>query len=698
MEEKNLNHDENLKNSEKTVEQKSEMSVADRILQRIQEKKGMTAEDGNKDEKITKNLKSEEPKPQTENSQKENIKAENVEKTTELTEEKAEKISSETQKEEQKQEPENSEENSPKKEDKKPAKKSYTIPDFSEMDKNQLLAQMQEYVNAEDTLLVSKAVYTLKGVFYSKINEEKAAAREKFIADGGDARDFKPEPDEIELKFAEAYKAYMAKKEAEQERVNKEMEANLNAKLDIIKSIESLVNKPEAFGETYNEFRALQDKWNTIGLIAKDKVKEVWDEYNRVVEKFFSYIKINKELRDLDLKKNLNMKLELCEKAEELLLEPKIAKAHAKLQDLHDRWREIGPAVFEKKEEIWERFKAATIQINTKFQEHIDKIREQQEKNLEAKTFLCEKVEEIAQGEYTTRKEWKAASDQVIKIQGLWKGIGFVPKKHNKQIYDRFRAGCDAFFARIREFYDKADAERMENLQKKTDLCVQAESMTESTEWRKTTDFYIKLQQTWKEIGPVPAKYSDKIWKRFRKACNTFFEAKNEFYNSRKTAEQDNLKAKQDLIEKIKQVDTKSDKSKAIEALKAYQKEWTQIGHVPYDKKDTIYKEYRDLLDAKFGEMNMDAKHASELKFNDKLTAFKDASNSEELIDNEIGNLRRKIEKLEGDIKVWENNLGFFANTKNAENMLKDFKKKIERSKQQVAEYRKQIKQLSELQ
>ncbi len=694
MEEKKVNLNEQEQNSIAENEQKTELTAAERILQRLKEKQNNSSESK---QVATLKQPEETAKPVVEavrnDVREEIVEAEKIE-VPEIAvthqETPAAPIIAET--------PVAIVHDIPEELHEEIHDDHHNIPDFTEMSRQTLLEKMHEYAAGDNALKQSKTVQILKSAYYTKLNAEKAEHREAFIQEGGDLKDYKQlEADENETQFAETFKAFMAKKSEQQEKLDKEMQANLAAKYDIIKAIEHLVNKPEAFGETYKEFQELQNRWRSTGIVPKAEQKALWDEYNRVTEAFFAYVKINKELRDLDLKKNLEEKIKLCEQAEELLLEPKIVKAQRKLQALHELWRETGPVIHEKKEEIWERFSMATKQINSKFSEHMEVIHVQQEKNLEAKNFLCEQAEEISSTEYENRNDWKDASDKIVKMQSLWKGIGFVPQKHNNEVYDRFRAACDKFFQRIRAFYDVVDAERDKNLQMKTDLCVQAETMQDSMEWKKTSDFYIKLQEEWKKVGPVPVKHSDKLWKRFRKACNTFFDNKKNHFKSRETQELENLKAKQDLIEKIKAVDTSKGKQEAVTALKEYQKEWTEIGFVPFDQKDSVYKIYREALDEKFGEMKMDYARAAEAEFDERVAHIRHSGNSEDMAGTEMGKLRNKIERLEADIQLWENNIGFFANTKNAEAMLKDFNKKIELSKQQVVEYKKQIKKLSEI-
>lgn len=571
--------------------------------------------------------------------------------------------------------------------------KEIAIIDVSELTIEELYNALSDIIKKGDFINSIRQVNAIKEEFNFKVAKNIEELKNKFISDGGDEKDFDETKTEIEDKFSLLLNDFYAKRNEHKEKEEQEKKKNLVLKYEIIEGISNLINKPESFETTFNNFKSLQQKWREVGLVPKNDVKQLWDDYHREVEKFYKYLEINKLLRDLDLKKNLDDKINLCEKAEELLTYEDISDARKQLQTLHELWKETGPVSKEKKDEIWDRFKAATITINKNFQEHFDKIKEQQERNLESKEFLCQKAEEYSTNEYTSQKEWKEASVQVIKLQSLWKGIGYVPQNKNTEIYQRFRDACDVFFEKIRKFYAKTNEERDNNLQLKTDLCNQAESLQESTEWKRTTEIYKNLQNEWKKIGPVSQKYSDAIWQRFRKACNIFFDRKKEYFSSRRKNESENYELKKALIEEVKNYQV-TNTPEDLETLKEFQKRWTVIGFVPFEYKDLIYEEYRAAINTHFEKLNIDKRKQEELRFNEKIENIKSSRNPEELLNSEVIKLQNRIEKIENDIKIWENNLGFFANTKNAEPMINDFNKKISNSKKEVESLKNQIKQI----
>ncbi len=670
MEEKNLQNAEVLNestekiNAENTEKETKELTAAEKLQKRIAEMKGETwIQESPKEEKKPVNEKSKDEKQVEqvkENTIKEELETPKVEK--EVKKEKSEK-----------------------KEIEEP------IEDFTTQTREKIVERFNELIETEPVQNIKKRAENIKSTFYKKLKDEVEQTKNEFLKDGGIIDDFKMIDDKLEETFKLLVKKYKEKKADYTSKVDKEKQENLKKKYQIVEDLKNLINKPEAFNETFNEFKELQKEWREIGLVPADAVKKLWEDYNYQVESFYNYLEINKELRDLDLKKNLTEKIELCEKAEELVIAPAIVKAYKELQTLHDKWRETGPVIPEKKEEVWERFKAATIQINKKHQEHFEELKKNQEQNLSNKIVLCEKVEELGAEETNNHKDWKFKSEIIIEIQKLWKGIGYAPKKENDEVYTRFRAACDKFFTKKREFYAVEHEERENNLQLKTELCIQAENLQNSTDWRKTTDIYKKLQADWKKIGQVPRKVSDDLWKRFRGACNTFFESKQNFYKSRRTEEDNNLVEKNKIIEQITNFEFTDRGAEDLNKLKELQTAWTNIGHVPFEQKDEIYHKYRDAVNLQFKELNIDSKQREQLNFKEKIAGIKGSRRSKELFNDEIEKIRTKVDKINADITLWENNLGFFANTKNAESMIKDFKGKIEESKEKVKGLLKQI-------
>ena len=411
-------------------------------------------------------------------------------------------------------------------------------------------------------------------------------------------------------------------------------------------------------------------------------LKDLWETYNMYVENFYNFIKINKELRDLDLKKNYEAKLQLCEEADALVLETSVITAFHKLQKLHEQWREIGPVANEYKEPLWDRFREASSKINKRHQEYFDNIKEEQKRNLELKTQLCVRTEELSEASPTTRKEWNKASEQLIEIQKVWKTIGFAPKKDNTKIYERFRTACDRFFENKRNFYLQTKAEMENNLHLKNEICAAAEAVMDSEQWKKTTDELIALQKKWKEIGPVSRRHSDAVWKRFRTACDHFFERKAAHFSEIDSQYEKNLSKKRELLEELKNFSVE-ERDKGFEAIKELQRRWAEIGFVPIKQKDAIQSEYRSLVDDIFARLRGSERERHMERFRGKLSSLSEGGDRR--IRHERDRLYNKMKQLEADIALLENNIGFFSKSKNAEGMIRDVNDKIERAKQEMA-------------
>ena len=412
----------------------------------------------------------------------------------------------------------------------------------------------------------------------------------------------------------------------------------------------------------------------------QQNVKDLWETYNLHVENFYSFIKINKELRDLDLKKNYEQKIALCEQAEALVLEPSVVEAFHKLQKLHDEWRETGPVANEYKEVLWERFKAASSRINKQHQEHFESLKGEQVKNLELKTELCAATEELAAQPLTTRKEWNRASDRLLEIQKTWKTIGFAPKKDNNRIYERFRTACDRFFEAKRQFYAGVKTEMEHNLQLKTEICEAAESLMNSEEWKKATDELIALQARWKEIGAVSRRHSDAIWKRFRAACDKFFERKASHFASVDGEHEENLRQKLALLDEMAAADVKAG---GYDVIREFQRRWGEIGFVPIKQKDAVQKKYKAAVDALFNTLRGSERDRSMNRFREKVSTLKSAGSNR--LRSERERLYNKVRQLEQEIGLLENNIGFFAKSKNAEALVADVKAKIDRAREEMA-------------
>ena len=562
---------------------------------------------------------------------------------------------------------------------------------YSEKTLAELIRLFEELVQNEERMKMSKEAEAIKSAFYKKLQKEKAEA-------GLVAADAAPETDEseevqavvedtvsdnpfaeVERGFKDLYNKYKKERAEYNRQLEKEREDNLAAKEAVIADLKALLEKQEDVNATFPEFREIQNRWRAIGPVPAQSYRNINETYQLYVEQFYDMVKINRELRDLDFKKNLEAKEQFCAFAEKLAENPNVVEAFRELQKLHEQWKEFGPVAKEYRDQIWDRFKAATAVINKKYQAFFEGIKEQQAENLVKKTALCEKVEEIAEREVTNSNEWNAFSKEIEDIQKEWKTIGFASKKENQKIYDRFRAACDKFYGRKRDFYTEYKDSINTNLEKKISLCEAAEALKSSTEWKKATDQFINLQKQWKEIGAVPRKKSEQLWKRFRAACDEFFaerdknaKPENDFYGT--------LKAKQRLIEEIKAYELKNDESDAA-AMQDFQKRWLEIGFVPFKEKDNIAQAYKEALNAKFphnGRGN-----------NRRARGGRPALSEKE-------RLIQKYHQLEQDIVTYENNIGFFSMSKNSAPLVKQMEDRIAQSKEELKALAEQIRVLTE--
>ncbi len=569
--------------------------------------------------------------------------------------------------------------------------------DYAALSKEDLVAILKEILDKGTLNEIIHDIDVIKIHFYKKHKADVEKKRKKFYEDGGEPEDFKIEEDPLEKTLKEYLVRFREYKSEYNKLLEIEKQKNLEEKYQIIEEIKDLVNRKESINKTFHEFRELQRRWREVGPVPQANLKDLWETYHHHVETFYDYIKINQELRDLDLKKNLEAKISLCEKAEELLLEPNVLSAFTSLQTLHERWREIGPVPVEMRTEIWQRFKEATSKINKRHQDYFLNIKQEQKKNLEAKALLCEKVEEIANNEIINYQDWDKYSHEIIELQKVWRTIGFAPKKDNNKIYKRFREACDAFFNRKRDFFSTAKQEQNDNLQLKTELCIQAEAMAESSEWKKTTDELIALQKRWKEIGPAPHKYSDKIWKRFRSACDKFFERKSQHFATVDNSYESNLRKKEELIKRITEFQPTLNVGENLNKLKEFQRDWASIGFVPFESKDEIQTKYRQAINQKFDDLKIDEDKKDLLKYKTKLDSIHTRPNYDYRMNQEREKFITRLKQLENDIVLWENNIGFFAKSKNAESMINEVHKKIHDAKTKIEVLAEKIKMIDDM-
>ena len=546
--------------------------------------------------------------------------------------------------------------------------------------KEELVALFARMLEEQPVQSIRRDVEALKIAFYRIRRAEVEAARRRFIEEGGAEEDFAPSVDGAEVQLKEQFKIYRQRRDAFIANLEAEKEANLKVKQAIIEELKELVNSDETLNHTFNKFRELQQRWKETGIVPQQYVKDLWETYNLHVENFYNFIKINKELRDLDLKKNYEQKVALCEQAEALILEPSVVEAFRKLQKLHDEWRETGPVANEYKEALWERFKAASSRINKQHQEHFEALKGEQVRNLELKTELCVATEELAAQPLTTRKEWNKASDRLLEIQKTWKTIGFAPKKDNNRIYERFRTACDRFFEAKRQFYAGMKTEMEHNLQLKTEICEAAESLMNSEEWKKATDELIALQARWKQIGAVSRRHSDAVWKRFRAACDKFFERKASHFASVDGEHEENLQKKLALLAEMAEADVKAG---GYEVIREFQRRWGEIGFVPIKQKDSIQKKYKAAVDELFNTLRGSERDRSMGRFREKVSSLK--ASGDRRLRTERERLYNKVRQLEQEIALLENNIGFFAKSKNAEALVADVRAKIDRAREEMA-------------
>ena len=557
--------------------------------------------------------------------------------------------------------------------------------DLSGLDEKELVALFAAKIESEPVQTLRPVVEAIKIAFYKQHRALVESQKRAFIEAGGSEESFTPTADPEEQRFKELFAVYREARDKHIAELEASKEENLKIKLQIIEELKELINSDETMNTTFTRFRELQTKWKETGLVPQQNVKDLWETYNLHVENFYNFIKINKELRDLDLKKNYEAKLSLCEQAEELALETQVVEAFRKLQKLHDQWRETGPVALEFKESLWERFKEASSRINKRHQEHFESLKAEQMKNLALKQELCEKTEALVARPMLTRKDWNKASEELLEIQKVWKTIGFAPKRDNNRIYERFRSACDRFFDLKRDFYAGVKSEMEHNLAIKNELCAAAEALATSEDWKHATDELIALQAKWKQTGPVARRHSDVVWKRFRAACDKFFERKAEHFSHIDTEHDENLRLKQALLEEMKAADVKAG---GFEAIKEFQRRWSQIGFVPIKQKDALQKEYKAVVDAMFSTLRSSERDRSMNRFKERVSNMKSGGQ----LRSEREKLYNKVRQMEQDIALLENNIGFFSKSKNAEALIADVREKIERTKRDMAELIEKVK------
>lgn len=554
--------------------------------------------------------------------------------------------------------------------------------------KAEVMNRLKDMIDSEDAIS-RQETDALKSTFYKLHKQQQEAEYEEYIKNGGAPEEYQPAANDDEAEFKALMNTVREKRAAQHEEELKMLEENYNKKVAIIDKIKEILSKPDEVNRSYSEIRTLQQEWNDIKQVPAEKATDLWKTYQQNIEQFYDTLKLNNEFRAYDFKKNLELKTELCKRAEQLCEEEDVISAFRALQQLHQEFREIGPVERDLREEIWNRFKAASTIVNKRHQDYFESRKEQEQQNLEKKTALCEQVENFDLESLHTFADWNDVSSKIIELQAEWKTIGYAPQKMNVKIFERFRESCDNFFTKKTEFFKNVRESLNNNLKQKLELCEKAEAAKDSTDWKKTTDLLQSLQKQWREIGTVPKKYSDEIWKRFNAACDAFFAAKKEANHSQHAEQIENLQKKQAIIDELKAIDPATETDDYRDRLRDAQERWNQIGHVPFKEKENIYKALREQMDRLYGALNEHAvqkrisRFKSEVKDNDGKVKEK---------------LLRQYDILKNEIKTYENNLGFLtlsSKSKNGNQLVNELNRKVDKLRSDLNEIQQKLDALS---
>ena len=560
--------------------------------------------------------------------------------------------------------------------------------------KQDVLDRIKEIAHSDEAPAKDE-VDLLKTVFYKLHIAEREQQLKEYLDGGGDPEKYQVRPDDLEEMFKVEMNVIKEKRAKVFQAQEAEKQENLQRKLEIIEKIKSMVTSPDEANKSYKEFKALQEEWREIKAVPAEKANELWRNYQLYVEQFYDLLKLNNEAREYDFKKNLELKTKLCEAAEKLAEESDVISAFHQLQELHQQYREIGPVAKDLREEMWQRFKAASTVINKRHQQHFEGLRAREEENLQKKTELCEKVEAIAQEENKGAGDWEKHTKQIIELQNEWKTIGFAPQKMNVKIFERFRAACDDFFTRKAAYFKTMKEQFAQNAEKKRALVEKAKELQDSTDWKATSDKFIALQKEWKTIGLVPKKLGDQLWNDFLAACNKFFEARNAATAGTRTEERANLEAKRAVIAQLKELSEQEAAEGLQEKVQELVEQYNQIGHVPYKEKDKLYKEYREVLDKLYKDLNISAAHRRLDNFKSSLKNM--AKRGEEALDNERTRLMRRYEQMKQEIQTYENNLGFLnAASKKGSSLIDEMNRKVQKLKDDLQLTYDKIKAIDE--
>ncbi|MBO7490191.1 MAG: DUF349 domain-containing protein [Bacteroidales bacterium] len=555
------------------------------------------------------------------------------------------------------------------------------VVDYNGMSREEMVEALKDLLQTDDITKIKNRVGALKISFAAADKEAKKAAFDKFIEEGGNKDEYEGGDDAVAEAYRKIYNVYRERRQKHIDELEAIKKHNLELKQQILEELRKLIDdESESLKHSYDEFNAIQDRWKGIGDVPRAELNGLWQNYHFLVEQFFNKVKMNKELMLLDQKKNLESKTLLCEKAEELIVEPSITKAAKELQNLREQWREIGPVPVEQNDEIWARFRNAASQVDERRREYYEQRREEMEKNLLAKQALVEKAKELTTERPTSTKLWNEVSAQLDELLKVWKSIGPVPREQNEEIWTTFKGSIDRFYAEKKQHFDSVKDEQSENYNKKIDLCLQAEAIAKRDDWKKATEELLKLQDEWKKIGPVSRKVSEKIWQRFRGACDEFFSRKSAYFTELRGSEQENLQKKEGILAELKAYAFGEDKEENLNAIKDFQRRWMEIGYVPINEKQRLQKDFRDTINAMFEKLKITAREAELSSFRETLHSTASGDHG-----NKKNQLMEQIQKLRSDISLWENNLGFLANSKQADILKEEFEKKMQNARQEIA-------------
>lgn len=555
--------------------------------------------------------------------------------------------------------------------------------------KKEIIERLKAIVDSNETPEKAEVEH-LKTVFYKLHFVEREAQQKAYLENGGDPEKYQVLPDEDEDIFKAEMTIIKEKRQKAFLALEEEKQHNLKKKEAIIEQIKAMATTPEEANKNFDQLKKLQHEWKEIKMVPAEKANELWRNYQLYVEQFYDLLNLNREAREYDFKKNLEKKTKLCEAAEKLAEETDVISAFHQLQELHQEYRETGPVAKELREQIWTRFKAASTVINKRHQQHFETLRTREEENLTKKTALCEKAEELAKQENKSSADWEKRTKEIIAIQQEWKTIGFAPQKMNVKIFERFRAACDDFFGRKGEFFKQMKEQFAENTEKKKALVEKAQALSESTDWKATSDKLIALQKEWKTIGMVPKKIGDQLWNDFLAACNRFFEARNAVHADSRNEEHENLNKKRDIISQLKELVEQTGEN-LQEKVQKLTEQYNKVGHVPYKEKDKLYKEYHEVLDKIYKDLHISAARKRVDNFRNNLKKI--ADRGVDALDNERGRLLRRFEQLKQEVNTYENNLGFLnISSKKGNSLIDEMNRRIQKLKDEMAEVKQKIK------